>query len=49
MLLKLRGDVKEAEGEGFSLLHFHDRLLGQGCAPFWMHRALMAAGGPLIE
>ena len=49
MLLKLRGDVKEAEGESFSLQHFHDRLLGQGCLPFWMHRALMAAGGPAIE
>ena len=49
MLLKLRADVKEAEGENFSLQHFHDRLLGQGCLPFWMHRALMAAGGPAIE
>lgn len=49
MLLKLRTDVREAEGESFSLLRFHDRLLGQGCLPFWMHRALMACDGALIE
>ena len=49
MLLKLRADVRAAEGEGFSLLRFHDRLLGQGCLPFWMHRALMAADGPPLE
>ena len=49
MLLKLRADVREAEGADFSLLRFHDRLLGQGCLPFWMHRALMAAEGPAIE
>ncbi len=49
MLLKLRADVQEAEGDAFSLLRFHDRLLGQGCLPFWMHRALMAADGPPIE
>ncbi len=49
MLLKLRADVREAEGEGFSLLRFHDRLLGQGCLPFWMHRALMACDGAPIE
>ena len=49
MLLKLRADVREAEGERFSLLRFHDRLLGQGCLPFWMHRALMAADGPPLE
>lgn len=49
MLLKLRADVREAEGERFSLLRFHDRLLGQGCLPFWMHRALLAADGPPLE
>ena len=49
MLVKLRADVREAEGESFSLLRFHDRLLGQGCLPFWMHRALMACDGALIE
>ena len=49
MLLKLRGDVKESEGEGFSLLHFHDRLLGQGCVPFWMHRTLMGCDGTALE
>jgi uncharacterized protein (DUF885 family) len=41
MLLKLRGDVQEAEGAAFSLRAFHDRLLGQGLAPFWAHRELM--------
>lgn len=41
MLLKLRADVQEAEGEGFALKAFHDRLLGHGLAPFWAHRQLM--------
>ena len=49
MLQKLRADVEESDREGFSLLRFHDRLLGQGCLPFWMHRALMACDGALIE
>ena len=49
MVLKLRADVRQAEGGEFSLPRFHDRLLGQGCLPFWMHRALMAADGPPIE
>ena len=40
MLLKLRDDY-EAKEEGFSLLRFHDRLLGQGALPFWAHRELM--------
>ncbi len=49
MLLKLRADVKEAEGEGFSPVRFHDRLLGQGCLPFWMHRALLSCDGTALE
>lgn len=49
MLLKLRRDVQEAEGDDFTLQRFHDRLLGQGRVPFWMHRALMAASGPPLE
>ena len=49
MLLKLRADVEAVEGEGFSLLRFHDRLLGQGCLPFWMHRALMGCDGDPLE
>ena len=49
MLLKLRADVEEAEGNSFSLQRFHNRLLGQGCLPFWMHRALMVGDGSLLE
>ena len=49
MLLKLRADVKDAEGDEFSSLRFHDRLLGQGCLPFWMHRALMGCDGDPLE
>ena len=49
MLQKLRADVEESEADGFSLLRFHDRLLGQGCLPFWMHRDLMACNGALVE
>lgn len=49
MLFKLRVDC-EAAGNGFSLRAFHDRLLGQGALPFWMHRHLMlGAAGSLLE
>ena len=41
MLLKLRQDYKAQEGKSFSLRSFHDTLLGQGTAPFWLHRQLM--------
>jgi uncharacterized protein (DUF885 family) len=41
MLLKLRKDYKEKQGKSFSLKTFHDTLLGQGTAPFWLHRQLM--------
>ena len=41
MLLKLRADCEAAAGDAFSLQRFHDRLLGQGGLPFWMHRELM--------
>jgi uncharacterized protein (DUF885 family) len=41
MLLKLRNDFEQAQGEAFSLKTFHDTLLGQGLAPFWAHRQLM--------
>lgn len=50
MLLKLRADAELAQGDGFSLQSFHDRLLGQGALPFWMHRQLMLdAPGSLLE
>jgi uncharacterized protein (DUF885 family) len=41
MLLKLRQDCKHQQGKSFSLRAFHDALLGQGTAPFWLHRQLM--------
>src|SRR5436309_6299688 len=41
MLLKLRQDWKQQQGKAFSLRSFHDTLLGQGTAPFWLHRQLM--------
>lgn len=50
MLLKLRADVEAAQGDKFALQSFHDRLLGQGALPFWMHRQLMlGATGSLLE
>ena len=50
MVLKLRADVKAADGDGFSLQRFHDTLLGHGSMPFWMHRALMVGdGGAVLE
>ena len=51
MLLKLRQDVKQRQGKAFSLRAFHDTLLGQGTAPFWLHRQLMLGddGGDLLE
>ena len=41
MLLKLRQDCKQQQGKAFTLRSFHDTLLGQGTAPFWLHRQLM--------
>lgn len=41
MLLKLRNDWKEQQGKAFSLKTFHDTLLANGTAPFWLHRELM--------
>ena len=41
MLLKLREDLQAREGSAFSLKSFHDRLLGQGSLPFWLHRTLL--------
>src|SRR6266550_4249894 len=51
MLLKLRQDWKQRQGKAFSLRSFHDTLLGQGTAPFWLHRQLMLGddGGELLE
>ena len=51
MLLKLRQDVKQQQGKAFSLRGFHDTLLGQGTAPFWLHRQLMLGddSGDVLE
>src|SRR5499427_7257926 len=51
MLLKLRADYKQQEGKAFSLRAFHDTLLGNGSAPFWVHRQLMLTNdsGDLLE
>jgi len=51
MLLKLRQDCKQQQGKAFSLRTFHDTLLGQGTAPFWLHRELMLGdgAGDLVE
>jgi len=52
MLLKLRQDVKQAQGKNFSLRSFHDTLLANGTAPFWLHRQLMlgdADAGDALE
>ncbi len=44
MLLKLREDLQVSEGSRFSLKSFHDRLLGQGSLPLWLHRTLLLGG-----
>ena len=51
MLLKLRQDWKQQQGKAFSLRSFHDTLLGNGTAPFWLHRQLMLGGddGDVLE
>jgi hypothetical protein len=51
MLLKLRNDYRQQQGKAFSLRAFHDTLLGNGTAPFWLHRQLMLGddSGDLLE
>jgi hypothetical protein len=51
MLLKLRSDYKQQQGKAFSLRAFHDTLLGNGSAPFWLHRQLMLTddAGDVLE
>jgi hypothetical protein len=51
MLLKLRQDVKQQQGKSFSLRAFHDTLLSNGTAPFWLHRQLMlgAESGDVLD
>lgn len=51
MLLKLRQDYKNQQGKSFSLRTFHDTLLSNGSAPFWLHRQLMLGkdSGDILE
>ena len=51
MLLKLREDLQAREGSKFSLKSFHDRLLGQGSLPLWLHRTLLLgdSGDELLD
>jgi uncharacterized protein (DUF885 family) len=51
MLLKLRQDCRQQQGKAFSLRTFHDTLLLNGTAPFWLHRQLMlgADSGDLLD
>ena len=44
MLLKLRQDYEAQQGKAFSLRTFHDTLLSNGSAPFWLHRQMMLGG-----
>jgi uncharacterized protein (DUF885 family) len=44
MILKLRADYEAKLASQFSLKTFHDRLLGNGNLPIWMHRRLMLGG-----
>jgi uncharacterized protein (DUF885 family) len=44
MILKLRADYEAKLPSQFSLKTFHDRLLGNGNLPIWMHRRLMLGG-----
>ena len=41
MMLKMRRDYKEQQGNKYSLRGFHDAVLAQGSAPFWAHRRLL--------
>ena len=51
MLLKLRKDCKQQHGKAFSLRTFHDTLLANGTAPFWLHRQLLLGdeSGDLLD
>ena len=44
MILKLRADYEAKQPSKFSLKTFHDRLLGNGNLPIWVHRRLMLGG-----
>ncbi|MBV6522582.1 MAG: hypothetical protein MNPFHGCM_02730 [Gemmatimonadaceae bacterium] len=50
-VLKLRADYKARMGDGFSLKEFHERVMKNGIAPWWAHRALMLPGdaGAIVQ
>jgi len=43
-MLALREDVRAREGAGFDLRLFHERVMRNGIAPWWAHRALLLPG-----
>jgi len=45
MMLKLRSDYQEQQGDQYSLRGFHDAVLANGSAPFWAHRRLLLGNG----
>jgi hypothetical protein len=49
--LKLRKDLQAKEGTAFSLKAFHERVMTNGIAPVWAHRALLLPGdrSPIID
>lgn len=49
--LKLRRDLQAREGTAFNLKAFHERVMSQGIAPLWAHRALLLPGdrSPIID
>ena len=48
---KLRADYQKAKGAAFDLREFHERVMGNGIAPWWAHRQLMLPGdtGPVLQ
>ena len=49
--LKLRKDLQANEGTAFSLKSFHERVMSNGIAPVWAHRALLLPGdrSPILD
>jgi uncharacterized protein (DUF885 family) len=43
-MIALREDVARAEGAGFDLKEFHQRVMRNGIAPLWAHRRLLLPG-----
>jgi uncharacterized protein (DUF885 family) len=49
--LKLRRDYAAARGASFTLREFHERVMSNGIAPWWVHRQLLLPGdrGAVLE